>query len=94
MAGLSAFSAGLMRDRGIDQKSKREFGIEKKSGSGIGQKISRDYEKSTKILRDSGIKVVNGSEIEKKSMAKYDIYDKTGAGYGISYLFALFFPCH
>ena len=94
MAGLGPFSAGLMRDGGIGRKNMRDFGIEKKLGSGIGQTISRDYGKSTKILRDSGIRIVNGSGIARKSMARCDIYDITGAGHGICYFFALFFPCH
>ena len=91
MAGLSFFSAGLMRDCGIGQKIWRDFGIEKKSGSGLAQKISRDYGKSTKILRDSGIKIVSGSGIETKFIARYGIYDKTGAGHGISNLLLHFF---
>ena len=94
MAGLSFFSAGLMRDCGIGQKIWRDFGIEKKSRSGLAQKISRDYGKSTKILRDSGIKIVSGSGIETKFIARYGIYDKTGAGHGISNFFASFFPRH
>ena len=64
MAGLSSFSARTMRDCGIGQKIWRDFGIEKKSGSGLAQKTQRDYGKSTKILRDSGIKIVSGSGIE------------------------------
>ena len=82
-----------MRDCGIGQKIWRDFGIEKKSGSGLAQKISRDYGKSTKNLRDSGIKNVSGSGIMKKSIARYGIYDKTGAGHGTCF-FALFFPRH
>ena len=77
MAGLSFFTAGLMRDCGTGQKIWRDFGIEKKSGSGLAQKISRDYGKSTKILRDSGIKIVSGSGIETKFIVRYGIYDKT-----------------
>ena len=66
MAGLGSFSAGLLRDCGIGQKNKRDFGIEKKSGSGFGQKIARDYGKCTKILRDIGIKIGNGTGIKTK----------------------------
>ena len=83
MAGLGSFLAGLMRDGGIGQKIWREFGIEEKSGSGIDQKILRDCGKSTNILRDSRIKIADGSGIETKYMARCDIYEKTGAGYGI-----------
>ena len=66
MAGLGSFYAGLLRDLGIGRKIKRDFGIEKKSGSGFGQKIVRDYGKCTKILRDIGIKIGNGTGIKTK----------------------------
>ena len=89
MAGLGSFSAGLLRDCGIGQKNKRDFGIEKKSGSGFGQKIARDYGKCTKILREIGIKTGNGT-----GMAGYGIYDKTGAGYGIGCFFLFVLSRH
>ena len=84
MAGLGSFSAGLLRDFGIGRKIKRDFGIEKNSGSGFGQNIARDYGKCTKILRDIGIKVCNGIEIEKKSMAGYDLARDTRIGIFLS----------
>ena len=84
MAGLGSFSAGLLRDFGIGRKIKRDFGIEKNSGSGFGQKIARDYGKCTKILRDIGIKRDNGTGIKKK----------TGAGCGIGCFFLSVFPRH
>ena len=64
-AGLGSFWAGLLRDCGIGRKNKRDFGIEKKSGSGFGHRIARDYGKCTKIWRDIGIKIGNGIGIKR-----------------------------
>ena len=80
MGRLGPFSAGLMRDCGIGRKNMRDFGIEKKSGSGFGPQITRDYGKCAKISRDIGIKICNGIEIEKKSMAGYDLARDTRIG--------------
>ena len=65
MAGLGSFLAGLMRDGGIGQKIWREFGIEGKSGSGIGQKYCGIAGKAQIFCGTAGLRSPTGAGLRQ-----------------------------